>query len=99
MPVWLVHGDADPIIDVGESRRLYAAFKSAGADVHLTELPGVGHSAWDAAYRNVEIATWLFAQRRSQDISRIGKPSGAGGTRVNGARAVNEPARGSRHRP
>jgi len=79
MPVWLVHGDADPIIDVGESRHLYAAFKSAGADVRLTELPGVGHSAWDAAYRSAEIAAWLFAQRRHQSVSPIMKPPGAGG--------------------
>ena len=64
MPVWLVHGDADPIIEVGESRRLSAAFKSAGTEVHLTELTGVGHSAWDPAYRNADIAAWLFAQRR-----------------------------------
>ncbi len=64
MPVWLVHGDADPIIDVGEARSLYAAFSAAGSDVHLTELPGVGHNAWDQAYRNPDIAAWLFAQRR-----------------------------------
>ena len=64
LPVWLVHGDADPIIEVDESRRLFAAFRASGSDVRLTELPGVGHQAWDPAYRNPDIAAWLFAQRR-----------------------------------
>lgn len=66
LPVWLVHGDADPIIEPDESRRIYAALRSAGSDSRLTELSGVGHDAWDAAYRSPEIAAWLFAQRRRE---------------------------------
>lgn len=57
-------GSWDPIIDVGEARSLYAAFTAAGSDAHLAVLPGVGHNAWDQAYRNPDIAIWLFAQSR-----------------------------------
>jgi predicted peptidase len=35
-----------------------------GADVRYTEFPGVGHNAWDPAYGNAELWTWLLAQRR-----------------------------------
>jgi len=63
LPVWLVHGDADQNVSVEQSRHMYAALKAAGSDVHLTELPGVDHAAWDPAYQNAEITAWLFAQR------------------------------------
>jgi predicted peptidase len=64
LPVWLVHGDADKTVSVEESRHMFAALKANGNDVHLIELPGVDHPAWDPAYQNLDIATWLFAQRR-----------------------------------
>lgn len=64
LPVWLVHGDADKTVSVEESRLMFAALKAHGNDVRLTELPGVDHPAWDPAYQNLDIATWLFAQRR-----------------------------------
>jgi predicted peptidase len=64
LPIWLVHGDADQTVSVEESRHMFAALKAADDDVRLTELPGVDHPAWDAAYQNPDIAAWLFAQRR-----------------------------------
>ncbi|MBV8379946.1 MAG: prolyl oligopeptidase family serine peptidase [Paucibacter sp.] len=64
LPVWLVHGDADKTVSVEESRHMFAALKANGNDVHFIELPGVDHVAWDPAYQNADIATWLFAQRR-----------------------------------
>jgi predicted peptidase len=64
LPIWIVHGDADASVSVDESRRMASALRDLGADVHYTELPGVGHAAWDPAYENAEIAAWLFAQRR-----------------------------------
>jgi hypothetical protein len=44
---------------------MYAALKAAGADVCYTELPGVDHPARDLAYKNPDIADWLFKQRRA----------------------------------
>ncbi len=61
-PIWLFHGDADPVIPVDESRRLFDELKRAGGtDVHYTELPGVGHNAWDKAYADAEMWKWMFA--------------------------------------
>ena len=64
LPIWLFHGDADQSVSVEESRRMAAALKALGADVRYTELPGVGHAAWDPAYNDPAMAAWLFAQRR-----------------------------------
>jgi predicted peptidase len=64
LPIWLFHGEADAVIPVDESRRLVAALKREGADVHYTEYAATGHNAWTAAYNDDELWRWLFAQRR-----------------------------------
>ena len=61
-PVWVVHGDADVVVPVDESRRMVSALQSAGAAVHYTELPGVNHNSSDAAYADLDIVNWLFKQ-------------------------------------
>ncbi len=61
-PIWIVHGDADVVVPVEQSRMMAAALRSAGADVTYTELPGVNHNAWDPAYANEELIEWLFQQ-------------------------------------
>ena len=43
-----------------------AALEAAGGDVRYTELLGVDHNSWDAAYGSVELVTWLFDQRRDR---------------------------------
>jgi len=65
-PLWFFHGDADTVIPVDESRKLVEALRAAGArDVHYSEYADVGHNAWDRAYREPELWTWLFAQKRA----------------------------------
>jgi len=63
-PVWIFHGDADPIISVEESRKLAAALRERAAPYRYTELAGVGHGAWEQAYASPDVPQWLFAQRR-----------------------------------
>lgn len=64
LPIWIFHGEIDPVVPVGESRKAAAALKRAGAEVRYTELLGIEHNAWDAAYASPEFSAWLFAQRR-----------------------------------
>ena len=61
-PVWVFHGEADPIIPVMESRRIVAAVKSQGGAARLTTYPGVGHGAWVPAYAEPDLPRWLLAQ-------------------------------------
>lgn len=71
VPVWIFHGEVDPVVPVEESRKAATALQSAGADVRYTELLGVDHNSWDAAFGSVEFSTWLFQQHRPQpDDSR-----------------------------
>lgn len=64
VPLWVFHGEADTVVSVEESRQLVAALHKLGSEVRYTELPGVGHNSWDAAYQSAEVPAWLFAQRR-----------------------------------
>lgn len=47
-PVWLFHGEADPVVPVEHSRRLSAALRSRDAPIRYSELPGLGHDVWDS---------------------------------------------------
>ena len=64
IPIRVFHGDADRAVPAEQSRRMTAALEAVGADVHYTEFPGVGHNAWDPAYAQAELSTWLFQQRK-----------------------------------
>jgi predicted peptidase len=64
VPIWIFHGEIDPVVDVNGSREPAAALKAASADVRYSELLGVDHNSWDAAFASDEFARWLFAQRR-----------------------------------
>ncbi len=63
IPVWIFHGADDPVILPSESQKMHDALRNAGGDVRYTEYPGVGHNAWEPAYREAELWTWLFQQR------------------------------------
>lgn len=63
-PVWAFHGGDDTVIPPAESQRMFAALEAAGGVARYTELGGVGHDVWDAAYENPELAQWLLRQRK-----------------------------------
>lgn len=67
LPTWIFHGDADPTVPVDVSRRMAAALKAIKADVQYTELPGIGHNAWDPAYEHEDLPIWLFKQATKLD--------------------------------
>lgn len=66
VPVWAWHGDRDDIVPVGKSRSMVEAIRRAGGDPKYTELSGVGHDSWMAAYTSADdgLLPWLFAQRK-----------------------------------
>ena len=64
VPIWIFHGEVDQVVNVNGSREPAAALKAAGANVQYTELLGLNHNAWDAAYGSDEFVRWLFAQHR-----------------------------------
>jgi predicted peptidase len=64
VPIWIFHGEVDPVVSVNESRRAADALKAAGGNVRYTEIMGGGHNVWDLVYGSPQFSDWLFAQRR-----------------------------------
>lgn len=64
VPTWIFHGALDDAVSPEDDRKIFAAFKSAQADVQYTEFPDAGHNSWDATYHHTPMWTWLFAQHK-----------------------------------
>ncbi len=54
VPLMIVHGDADPVVPVDQSRRTVAALRSRGIEVDYHEFAGEGHGLRDRANRLAE---------------------------------------------
>jgi len=63
IPIWIFHGDKDPLVSVHHSRDMVEALEKAGGNPRYTEYEGLGHNSWDKAYATGELWEWLFAQR------------------------------------
>ena len=64
MPIWVFHGEQDPVIPVEESENMVARLKKMGYDVRFTKYPDVGHDSWTRAYENDELYTWFVKYKR-----------------------------------
>jgi predicted peptidase len=65
MPIWVLHGGADGLIDPAKARDRVNALQAAGnAKIRYTEYPGVDHNCWDLAYNDPRVIEWLLAQKR-----------------------------------
>ncbi len=64
IPIWIFHGDVDPVFPVANARSIAATLKDRGGKVRYTELAGFGHDVWDVAYYSEMVADWLFSQSR-----------------------------------
>ncbi|MDC6389812.1 PHB depolymerase family esterase [Maribacter sp. PR1] len=63
MPIWVFHGEEDPVIPVQESEEMVEKLKSLGYDVKFTKYEGVGHNAWSRAYATEELYEWMISQK------------------------------------
>jgi predicted peptidase len=63
LPIWIFHGDKDPVILVSNSRLIYGILKQKNPLAKYTEYPGVGHDSWKNAFAEPTLLPWLFAQR------------------------------------
>lgn len=66
IPIWAWHGDKDGAVKTQRSRDMIEAIKKAGGNPIYTELKGVGHNAWVAAYGKPEMWKWMFEQKKSK---------------------------------
>jgi predicted peptidase len=61
VPIWVFHGDKDPVVPIGGDRDMVTALKAQGADVTFTVIPNGKHDIWDPIYAGNEIYSWLLA--------------------------------------
>lgn len=64
LPIWVFHGDADPVVSVSNSRIMVEALKKNKALVKYTEYPGVGHDSWKNAFAEPGLMPWIFSQKK-----------------------------------
>lgn len=64
-PVWAFHGAEDDVILPSASRIAVEFIGHGGGDARLTEYEGVGHNAWDLAYRDPELPRWFLEHELS----------------------------------
>jgi predicted peptidase len=64
LPIWIVHGEADSLVPVSESRLMHDALRAVEANARYTEIPGTDHDSWTPTYASESIIRWLFEQRR-----------------------------------
>lgn len=59
LPIWIVHGEADPLVPVEDSKRLAQVTRALGGNPQLTLYPQVEHAAWEPAYADPAFLAWL----------------------------------------
>jgi predicted peptidase len=65
VPVWVFHGDADTVVPISLSMNMVDAIRKAGANPQFTIYQGVGHNAWDYAFKEPTLIPWLFNHSKS----------------------------------
>jgi predicted peptidase len=63
LPIWIFHGEKDPVIPVSNSRLIYNTLKKTTAKVKYSEYPNVGHDSWINAFNEPDLLPWLFSQK------------------------------------
>ena len=62
-PVFIMHGDKDPLVPIDQSRRLDAALHKAGADSTFITVPGAGHGGSEFLRTRYALRAFLFFDR------------------------------------
>jgi len=69
LPIWVFHGGSDKSVKTKRSRDMVAALRKVGGKAKYTEYEGVGHNSWDRTYRDQDVLTWLFHQKKANKLS------------------------------
>lgn len=64
LPMWAIHGDADPAVPIALDQAMVDAAKRAGCDIKFTIIPGGGHDVWTPYYEGTELYDWLLQHHR-----------------------------------
>lgn len=71
-PIWVFHGEGDPVISVNYARDMIQSLRNLGANPLFTEYPRetyiypIAHYSWISAYQTREMRDWVFSQVKKQ---------------------------------
>ena len=66
VPVWIVHGDQDPVVSPDNDRKVVEMLKQMGVtNYRYSEYKGVKHDSWDNAFAEPDYLEWFFSKSKS----------------------------------
>jgi predicted peptidase len=68
IPIWIFHGNQDPVVPVKLSKEAYDEMLKMGVNVKYTEYDGAGHDIWEKAIREDGFLDWMFNQYKGKGI-------------------------------
>ena len=71
MPVWIFHGEKDPVVPVSYGKRMHEALLRVSAPVRATWYPDAGHDAWTPAWKTPELYDWFLQHTNVQRSSAL----------------------------
>ena len=63
-PTYIFHGDCDIVIPVNESVSMLRSINLNGGNAQIEIYNGVGHNAWDIAYKGDKLYKWMLEYKR-----------------------------------
>ena len=62
-PVFVYHGDCDDVVPIQDSIEMIKSVNKNGGKAEIKILYGVGHDAWNEAYKGDELYKWLLSHK------------------------------------
>lgn len=96
VPLWIMHGTADNLVPVSESRRVQKAMKEANSDtprLRYDEFVGAGHSLYARTFYTGEAYEWLFKHSTNDTMRPVDRT-----VQIPHSRLSNQPYRGLKFR-
>ncbi|MDJ0646525.1 MAG: prolyl oligopeptidase family serine peptidase [Flavobacteriaceae bacterium] len=64
VPVWVIHGSDDDVVNPAYSIRMTEAIKDAGGSPRLSLYDNTGHDSWTRAFAEPDFLNWLFSKSK-----------------------------------
>ena len=66
MPIWAFHGLSDKVVSPNHTIEMVEKLKSCNENLKYTLLEGVGHNAWDYAFKEPALE-WILSNKKARD--------------------------------
>ena len=67
IPTYIFHGDCDTVIPITESTTMLKNINLSGGNAKMDIYNGVGHNAWDYAYKGDKLYKWMLKFKKREE--------------------------------